>query len=371
MKKKVIHIINSLDMGGTETALYRLLCAMNSSEYTFSVIVLGKEGYYSTLIKELKIPVYYLTIKKTSIIKTFYQLGILLRQIKPDIVQTWLYHSDLIGGVSARFCGVKKIIWGIRCEGVGLKKSTKVIQKLCALLSWIIPDFIITNSQIAANNHRRIGYNPKKMQVIPNGFDTARFSSNKGKTLLQKIGNTQLPHDAILIGSLARFHKDKDYPSLIQAIDAVCKVHQNIYFVLCGPGCHYDNPALTAMISTLDHQDRVILIDGVDNSAAYLNALDIFVLTSKTEAFPNSLAEAMLCELPCIATDVGEVREIIGNTGLLIPSEDPKQIAAAALAMLNKSESERRQLGALARNRVEKRYSMEKNQTKMNDIYAR
>lgn len=369
MKKKITHIINGLDLGGAETALYRLLLSMQGSNYEYSVIVLGEAGHYSPNIEALGIPIHYLGVKKKPFIKAFYCLIVLIRQIQPDIVQTWLYHSDLIGGLSAKLCGIKKIIWGIRCEGIGLKKTTKRIQQLCALMSWIVPDFIIANSQRAADNHRQAGYNYKKIHVIPNGFDSAIFSQNRDTTFLQNIINKSLPLDALFIGTLARFHNDKDYPNLVQAIDMICKLHHNIYFVLCGPGCNDENSEFVALLNTLEHREHVILIDGIDDSVAYLNALDIFVLTSKTEAFPNSLAEAMLCELPCIATDVGEVREIMGNTGLLIPSQDPQALAAACSVMIKKSKKERQQLGHLAREKIEEKYSMAKNRLKVSAIY--
>ncbi len=362
----IVHLINGLGLGGTETALYRLLCSMNhQTNDTFTVIVLGGAGYYSTKIEALGIPIYYLEINKKQLIKKFYHLVLLIKKINPDVLQTWLYHADLLGGLSGKLGGVRKIIWSIRCEGVGLKKTTLGLKHVCAWLSWFIPDFIMVNSNKAADHHARAGYNRKKMRVIFNGFDSSYFSPNRKKMIDQH----DLPKDAFLIGNLARFHKDKGYLNLIGSIDAICERYPKVYFILCGEGCHDKNTALNTMIATLRHSENVILIDGVDDTASYLNNLDIFVLTSITESFPNSLAEAMLCELPCIATAVGESRQILGDTGLLVPRDDTKAFTEACFSMLQKSPNERKQLGFSARNRIKARYSLMHHQSKIYELY--
>ena len=362
--KKILHVINSLDLGGAETALYRLLCAMQNQSYDFCVIVLSRPGYYSELIEDLGIPIYYFDIRQNNRLKTLYQFLRLVRQIKPDIVQTWLYHSDFIGGLCAKLCRVKKIIWSIRCEGVYLKASTKKVKQSCALLSWFIPDLILNNSQAALQHHIHAGYHAKKMRVIYNGFDTHLFAPVKpNKTILE------LPTNAILIGTLARFHADKDYLNLIQTIDTICSQHQNAYFIFCGQDCDADNIQLNTLLAELVHRDRVILIGKTNHAAAYLQQLDLFILSSKTESFPNCLAEAMACGLACIATDVGEVRNVLGEAGLIICPNDPEQLAAACLTMLAKTKADREKLGAAARKKIEMHYSMTQHVMQMQEIY--
>ena len=356
MKKKILHIIKGLDVGGSETALYRLLCGLDQSTHAFFVIVLNGPGHYSSLIEQLGIPLHHLKMNKTNLIPAFYHLNLLIRNIRPDIVQTWLYHSDLIGGLSAKLWGVKKIIWGIRCEGLNLKKTTRWIKKINAVLSWVIPNIILTNSKAAAQHHIKAGYNPQKIHILYNGFDTIKFSNDKKKSKQLIMQTQNLPTNALLLGTLA--------------IDTVCKEHNHAYFVLCGQGCHIDNLELSAMINKLIYKDRIILINGVEDTALYLNTLDIFILSSQTEAFPNSLAEAMLCERPCIATDVGEVRNIISDTGLIIPKKDPIQLATACMEMIRKPKIDRQALGILARNRINKHYSMGTHQTDIMALYT-
>src|SRR3990167_10908688 len=112
--KKIVHVINELALGGTETALYRLLQSLHQ-DYQFHVIALRGEGYYSKPIEALGIPVTHLRMRALPV-AGLYQLFRTIKQLQPDIVQTWLYHADFIGGLCAKGCGVKRIIWNIRCE---------------------------------------------------------------------------------------------------------------------------------------------------------------------------------------------------------------------------------------------------------------
>ncbi|MDP3560732.1 MAG: glycosyltransferase [Legionellaceae bacterium] len=363
--KKVLHIINGLEQGGSETALFRLLKAMHR-DYEFHVIVLNQAGYYSSKIAALGIPIYYLSIKKNPLAACF-RLSIYIKQLKPDIVQTWLYHSDLLGGLFAKLHGIKKIIWGVRCEGVGLKKSTQWMKQACALLSNKIPQYIITNSKAASKNHIQAGYKDHKMQIIYNGFDANEFYPNKTSNRL--IDNQLISNDSIVIGTLARFHQDKGYDTLIKAIDQICEAQPNSYFVLCGHGCHADNHLLTSLLETLVYRERVLLINGTTSPIDYLNTLDIFVQPSKTESFSNSLAEAMLCGLPCIATNVGETQTICNHHATLIPSNSTEQLALACIAMTRKSQQERIELGSRARNQIAQSYSMEQYTKQLQHLY--
>ncbi|MDF1757026.1 MAG: glycosyltransferase [Legionellaceae bacterium] len=364
--KKIIHVINSLELGGSETSLFRLIRASRDN-YQIYVIVLGNQGYYSQKIAEMNIPIYYLDIQKSPI-KAYLKLLSHMKKIKPDVVQTWLYHSDLIGGMAAKFCRVKKIIWGIRCEGVGLKKNTRLIKYICARFSKLIPSAIITNSEKSIQNHIQAGYEAETIRLIHNGFDSKEIFPEKKKSR-RYLHRHNLPDNAIVIGSLARFHKNKDYFNLIKAIKLVEDTNPHVYFILCGDGCHNKNEKLSQMLERLHNPERVILIDGVDDPVCYLNSIDIFIQPSKTEGFSNSLAEAMLCGLPCIATDVGETRNICGDAGLTTPSQNHQQLALACLTMLNKTEQERKTIGVLARQRIASNYSIEQYQNKIQAIY--
>ena len=117
MKKNILHVISSLDQGGAEASLYKLLLSMDRSHYNILVIVLRGQGYYSSKIEDLKIKIFYLNISKFNLLIKMLACINIIKKIKPDVVQSWMYHADLFGGVCAKLCGVKKIIWGVRCDG--------------------------------------------------------------------------------------------------------------------------------------------------------------------------------------------------------------------------------------------------------------
>lgn len=366
--KKIIHIINSVDLGGTETTLWRLLKALHE-HYQFYVIVLTGKGYYTPEIENLGIPTFYLDIHNRPWSAGF-KLIKLIKKIKPDIVQTWLYYADFIGGICAKLCNTPIIIWSIRCEGIGLKNKAKWLKKICALLSKVIPNHIITNSKVALHRHIRAGYQAQKMQIIYNGYDDNELTPQHQHTVRQ-FGEIQLPADAIVIGTLARFHPDKDYLSLIKIIDSLCQTRPHVYVVLCGPGCHVKNSELMLWLQTVVCRNQVILLDGVQQPALYLRQLDIFIQSSRTESFSNSLAEALLCGLACVATDVGETKDLCADNAMIVPAENPNELARACLQMLEKTQQERIKLGLRSRDHIKQCYAWERHQTQMQQLYDR
>ena len=360
--KKILHIINGLGKGGAETSLVKLLHLMQGKPYTFLIVSLTDQNQDNFLIQEIKnlnISIYHFQINKFNFFLKWFQLICLIRQFKPDVAQTWLYFSDLIGGLSAKLCGVRKIIWSIRCEGIHLNAKNKVLKKINAFLSRYIPDIICSNSEMAVKNHISAGYDIEKMQVIYNGYDDSLFYPQKAQAILRhSLLNQRLPSDSILIGALGRFHPDKGYADLISIIDTVIQQYPAVFFILCGRGCDENNSVFKAFLQKVHHADRLLFLPGTHQPAAYLNMLDIFILPSKTESFPNVLAEAMLCALPCIATDTGAVKGILGETGILVPTAAPEALAQACLTLLMKSSEERMALGMLARKRIQKEFSI-------------
>lgn len=353
-KKHIIHIINGLELGGAETALYQLL-KKSVHEFNISIIVLQNNGILSEKIRDLNIPIHYLHLQKKHIFKSLHLLRKIIRNEKPDIIQTWLYHSDLIGGIIGKICGVPKILWSIRCEGIHLKNSTSMIQKFCAKLSNYIPHAIICNSQAAKNSHILKGYAGEKIKVIHNGIDTHQYQ--------QKI--SQNSNAFITIGTLGRNHADKNYHQFIQAIDLICERFSNVQFKICGPGCE----DLSPLIQKIKHHDKVEIINGTNAVFEYLSNLDVFILPSRTESFPNALAEAMLCGIPCIASSVGDIPILLNKYGILIDSPTSDKIAEACINMLRIDDNSRKKLGSEGANWVKQQFSLEHYYQQMKTLY--
>jgi glycosyltransferase involved in cell wall biosynthesis len=288
----------------------------------------------------------------------------LLATTRPDVVQTWMYHADLVGGLVARWAGMRSVVWGIRnsnFDSNGSSFSARVAVRICALLSTWIPAAITCCSQHAAHVHKSLGYCAEKFAVIPNGYDLSHFVPHPEAGKHVRLG-WGVPPEAVLVGMVARWDPQKDHGNLLNALARLKDSGAMFYCVLAGVGMSEDNLPLTNLIDRFGLRDVIILAGPRDDIADVMNALDLHVLSSAYgEAFPNVVAEAMACGKPCVVTDVGDAAMIVGNTGWVVPPNDAMALAQAiqqALAAVGVQGSANR--GANCRKRIEENFALEK-----------
>ena len=159
----------------------------------------------------------------------------------------------------------------------------------------------------------------------------------------------------------ARFNPQKDHYSLVQAINILKDQGLDFRIILCGQDMDWDNIQLTSWIKEANLGDRFFLLGPRDDMPRITAALDIAVLSSAHgEGFPNVLGEAMASEVPCVATDVGDSAEIVGDTGFVVPPRDPEALAEAIKKIVDLGPDGRADLGRTARQRVEERFELGK-----------
>ena len=328
MTKKIVHIITGLNDGGAEGVLTRL--CLHSRKVRHVVISLMDEGKYGPILAQSGVAVHCLGMSpgKPSIVRLF-RLVRLIRAEQPDAVQTWMYHADLLGGIAARLAGVRRVFWGIRhstLEKGKSKRSTIMIARLCALLSSWVPAKIICCANKARAVHADIGYFPQKLRVIPNGYDLSRFMPDAaaGAAVRTELG---LEPDEFIIGNVGRFDPLKDHSNLLKALSRLAECRIRFRCLLIGKGLSPDNTGLVKQINAFGLQDSVLLVGQRSDIPAVMNALDLHVLSSLSEGFPNVLAEAMACGTPCVSTDVGDALEIVGDQEACCPARDSKALA--------------------------------------------
>ncbi len=327
---KVTHIITGLNDGGAEAVLYRL--CLNDTQNSHSVISLMDMGKYGPLLQTADIKVYCLGMPrgkvKLSGVLHLYQL---IRSIRPDVVQTWMYHADLIGGLVAKFAGIRRVFWGIHHSTLEPKKSrwsTILIARICGALSWLIPSKIVCCAEKSTHIHAGLGYAPRKFIVIPNGYNVEEFRPDESAR--QRLRSEwAIDEDTPLIGMVARFDPQKDHQNLFLALSHLRQSGQPFKCLLVGSGVDGMNTILHKLVDHYGLQDTVVLLGRRNDIPALMNALDIHVLSSFGEAFPNVLAEAMACGTPCVSTDVGDAALIVGDTGWIVPPQDPEALAQA------------------------------------------
>ena len=371
----VAHVISGLGDGGAEAVLARL--CLHDEKHSHAVISLSNAGKYGPLLRKGGIPVHCLKMRAGRVsLRGVSLLWRILKSERPDVVQTWMYHADFLGGLVARFAGIRPISWGIRqtnLEPGKSKRSTILVAHACAGLSRWVPQAIVCCAESAARVHSGVGYDQRKLVVVHNGYDLSQFRPDEGARWAVRK-ELAIPAGARVIGMVGRFDPQKNHENLLNALAGLDLQKLDAYCVLVGNEVNQRNQTLTSWIQARGLGDRVVLMGQRTDIPAVMNALDLHVLSSSFgEGFPNVLAEAMACGIPCVATDVGDASVIVGNTGWIVPPNDPIALAAAFAAALNAHlDGDRwRQRTEAARARIEQRFSMESMVSGFHDVWAR
>jgi len=361
---QVLHIITSLGDGGAEALLYRM-CRFDK-EHNHIVISIMDEQKYGPLLNEIGVVVHTLNFPKGKIkISGFFKLYRLIKQIKPDVVQTWLDHADMIGGIVARLAGIKNIVWGVHHTALvkgESKLSTIFISKINIFLSYFIPKKIIYCAQESKKAQEKIGYKKAIGVVVLNGYDIEGFTQND--SLSAEIRNDLcINADSFLIGHVGRYDPQKDLSNLIEAFALLNQKKLDFDAVIVGSNLDNNNHDLLSMLNKNGLSKVVHLLGRRDDINAIMNGIDLFVLSSKSEAFPNVLNEAMLCGTPCVTTDVGDAGKIVRDTGWVVRPKDSEALANAIINASEEKESNKSiwlQRKIACRKRVVENFSLEK-----------
>lgn len=375
----VVHIISGLGQGGAETVLHRLVTAPGQ-QAVHTVVSLGDEGVFGARLREAGITVRALGMKDSPLAapRGLWRLYRLLRQLRPDVVQTWMYHADLLGGIVARMAGIRALAWGIRNSGADLQhgsRSARSVAWLCAKLSRWMPGVIVACADEAARRHKDWGYDADRMLVIPNGYDMAAWQPDAAaRVALRAEWGVDL--DTPLIGSVARWNPLKDHENLLDALARSLKRHPAMRCVLAGQGMDAGNDELTSLLERHGVGGQVVLLGRRDDVPRILAALDVYVLSSRAEGFPNVVAEAMATGLPCVATDVGDAARIVGDCGWVVPPRNAAALSAAIDAAVGllaspQGRADYAQRARQGRERVERTYGLDVMRRRYQTVWSR
>lgn len=318
---KIAHIITGLDIGGAELMLKRLvLNSTNTSKFEHIIISLTNHGVLGPQLENKGIKVYSLGL--SSLIKLpliFINLRKILIEINPDVVQTWMYHADFIGGLAARSAGIDNIVWGVRTTDIskGASKITNQLSKVCAKLSYVLPKSIIFAANASKAYHINIGYDESKSYVIPNGYNIQDLRPPQGARYKIRKEFNLSDHD-IVIGSVGRFNTVKNQKLFVEIASKLVQEKPNLKFMLVGRDNIEQNQELMRWIREYNLINSFRLLGERSDIPSCLEAMDIYCLHSKTEGFPNALIEALAVGLPCVANNVGDVNYILKDYGYCI-----------------------------------------------------
>jgi glycosyltransferase involved in cell wall biosynthesis len=381
MKIKVIHIINTFGYGGgAEAMLYSLLACTDRERFELMVVSLTDSLSLAERVEALGIPVRGIGMRPgVPDPRGVVRLARLLHRERPGVIQTWMYHSNLIGGIAARLSVPAPVVWGIhhvvsldyiktKHDARAEKRTTLWTLAIGARLSHRLPARIVCCSESARQQHERMGYATEKLMVIPNAFDTGTFRPDPTARfeVRRELG---IGPDTLLVGRFARYATQKDYPNFFRAAAILKDRCPGVHFVLCGDRMDEANAELVSGVEAHGLRGRCHLL-GIRRDMPRLTAsLDLAVQSSITEAFPLVIGEALACGVPCVATDVGDSAAIIGESGRIVPPRDPQALAAACQELLELSPEARAQMGQSGRLRIQKYYELASITRRYEDLY--
>lgn len=355
----VVHVITDLKVGGAQVMLHKLLSHVDRSEFRSSVISISSGGGLVDSFRSVSDVASVDFDRRGLPLMPLLRLARLLRERRPDVVQTWMYHADLLGGVAARLATSAPVLWNIRSSALGdSKRSMRVALRLLAAMSRAVPFEIVSCSVRARDVLIDIGYDRGRFVVIPNGFDVDAFQPRPEARdeVRRELG---IPPEARLLGLVARWHPMKDHAMFIRAATRIAAAQDDVFFLLCGDDIDSDNAALCSIVAATGIADRFRLLGRRADVPRLTAALDIACSSSSIlEGFSNAVGEAMACAVPCVATDVGDSAFLIADTGRVVAPGDDAAFAAQCLSLLSLSPEVRMRLGMSARARIEKHFEI-------------
>jgi glycosyltransferase involved in cell wall biosynthesis len=371
-KIRIVYLVTCLSAGGAETMLVRLLRTIDRDRFDPVVISL-MDGRLRDAIESLGVPVHALGLRQGQVTPgAFFRLITLIRKERPDIVQGWMYHGNLAAQVVSLFSGRPIVCWCIHGSFDAYATETP----LTRLVIWVsarlskLPAKIVFVSKESVPAFRDIGFEMHHSCVIPNGFDTGDFrpSTEARSSVRTELG---IGVDAPLIGMMARYHPQKDHENFCNAAALIARERTDVHFLLAGNGVTQENPTLMRALRRHGIEGRVHLLGERVDVPRLTAALDIATLSSsRGEAFPLAIGEAMSCGVPCVVTDVGDGAFTVGGTGVVIPPRNAEALAAGWNQLLSAGAEERRRLGEAARRRIQENFSLTTTVRKYEDLYT-
>ncbi len=360
----VLHFTYSIGGGGAEAMLMNLAESLDPAQFRSVVVAINARPWTPQLRRLHDAGVTVHDLESTSYLnpRTLARLRAVLRQERPDVVQTWTHHADLVGGWAARLSGVRHVVWGIHCREIHRNPGESdariaLFRRALGFSSRFIPRRIVSCSAAAIEDHTAMGYPAAKMRWIPNGIDAARFvpDADAGLDTRAELG---LPPNVPLIGYVGRFHEMKDLATFLRAAAILQGRVPEAHFVFCG-GVEVElGEVERELLAKLPSPQQVRFDSFRPNPWRLYPALNVFSLSSRTEACPMTVIEAISCGVPCVTTDVGDCGRLLEGVGRVVPMRDHAALAAAWEQTLQMDAAAREAVAQQSRQRVQERFTI-------------
>jgi glycosyltransferase involved in cell wall biosynthesis len=369
----ITFLIRSLDVGGAERQMIGLAAGLHRAGWLVRVLTFYDGG---TLTRDL--------VDQGVVVESLHKggrwdvLGFglrLVRQLRrdrPDILHGYLPTANVISAIVKPFACRPRVVWGVRASNMEFGRYGRLSSLLFAVSCRLsrFADLIICNSSAGRDFHASRGYPAARMAVIPNGIDSVRFSPDRsaGRPLRAEWG---VADGESLVGLVGRLDPMKDHPTFLRAAARVAIARNNVRFACVGQGPAAYREELERLAADLGLAGRLIWAGERTDLPAVYNALDLAVSSSTYgEGFPNVVAEAMACGVPCVVTDVGDSRLVVGDAGWVCSRSSPSELGEAIETALS-SAATLADFGDRARRRVATEFSEERRERTTAEQLAR
>jgi glycosyltransferase involved in cell wall biosynthesis len=358
-KIKVLHLITTIQGGGAETQLIQMI-EQHWSDVVHQVVALGPAGAIKERYAIAGVELHCLDISKGigGFLNGLGQLTGIIRKSSPSILQTWMYHADLLGLLASATFPSLRVLWYLQCSNIDFSQyswTSSAVFRACRTVSnW--PTAIAANSHSGAACHKKMGYPTSKMQVVANGFLTDYFKPNPVARKEVRARLKLNPED-LLIAHVGRFDPMKNHALLFEAAAISAKLNPKLHFIMIGNGVDANNPACAAAFR-MPLAGRCHLVGEQQNIPWWLSGVDAHVNCSISEGVCNAVGESMAVGIPNLVTDVGDNSHLVGDTGWVVPSGDSQALSMAILHFAGLEQIEIAAKGNAARQRIKDHYSM-------------
>ncbi len=355
---RVLILDNEFDMGGKERVLFQFMSRADKSRFHFAVCCLKSGGYFKDKLTEMGIPFYDGILRHRFDAMGFFGLARVLRTERPDLIYTFSHPNTVIFAHLAKQRGLAPHML-VSYHAMGdTGWARQVVPYLLPLLRradelWAVAE--IQKDYLVKTE----GLPREKIRVIHNGVNTERFqpaSTEERASIRKELGIHDRDFAIISVASLKPL---KRIDALLRVAARLAGSGVPVRTIVAGDGS--ERASLEALARELGIAEKVSFLGNRDDVHRLLKASDVFVLASRTEAFPNVVLEAMATGLPVVTTDVGSVREMVepGRSALVVPTGDDSALETALLTLSNDVALQHK-LGERGREIVNERFGFDK-----------
>jgi glycosyltransferase involved in cell wall biosynthesis len=361
LRPRLVHLITSLDVGGTETMLLRTLPLLEKHFQNHVCAIRGR-GQIGEQLQQAGIPVYYLDYNNVIDLTAIWRFWRIIQKINPTILITYLIHADLFGRVLGRLFGIPLIISSQR----GSPLQWEFLRTFDRLTTYLVDLYTVQTNVAKRQLSKRLHLKPEKMIVIPNGVNLSLYGQAANPSETKK--SLALPPDSFVITCVSHLRRGKGQSFLLSAFEQIASNNPNLHLLLVGEG--EERPGLESQIKNYRSLRQIHLIGARSNVSSILAASDVFVMPTLAEGMSNAILEAMAAGLPCLVSDIEVNREVIkhGQTGLLFKVKSSPAIAAALSRVITDRQL-RQRLGQQARTAIGQRHNIYSISETITDVY--